>query len=611
MVRSVVVAVLVAAVGFGPPVAVAQTRPRPATRKPAAPAAKPVPTVAATAPVPAVLVAPPSDVTVVTSYTQGAQVSVNTTYLSDGRQRVEFPGLVSIGQCDLKRTVLVSLAAKRYRVQPDPAAAQTVAPLTSPLGLTPYGAEIAAALGGGVGAESPLAGFVETGGMPIAPAGAGRGMGQMAAMGPMGAPPKAGLVTITTTLTDTLERQTMFGLEARHIKTTVTRQTTGDVCDKTPLRTEIDAWYVDLPKTASSCGRTVPAAPEPAAPASDACQDRTDTRVVGDVTLGFPVKTVTTNLSGDGDKQESSTTTAEVTSLAISRLDPALFDVPAGYVEARSALELAPALATGSTLGDVLFGSTADGTSTATLKAAGVTRIGVLEPVNTSGRSSLKMRALRQELVAKFTKESFEAVPLGGTVHGTADATRLECDYVLATEVTEVKTSKPGKLSGVSRMTGGGPPKDRQAVRMTFRLYPTGGTATIKAAGDVKADNGGSFSLSSALRIAAFAGQLYMGLGGFGMMSAFGGMGGMGGMGMGMGMVNPMFALSRGGGMGAVGSTFFDPRSMAMSSMAMGFGGLGGMPDVGDPSEAEVQKVVSKALDDVVKDTTAQLKSGK
>jgi len=94
-------------------------------------------------------------------------------------------------------------------------------------------------------------------------------------------------------------------------------------------------------------------------------------------------------------------------------------------------------------------------------------------------------------------------------------------------------------------------------------------------------------------------------------MSAFGGMGGMGGMGMGMGMVNPMFALSRGGSMGAMGSTFFDPRSMAMSSMAMGFGGLGGMPGVGDPSEAEVQKGVSKALDDVVKDTTAQLKSGK
>ncbi len=41
------------------------------------------------------------------------------------------------------------------------------------------------------------------------------------------------------------------------------------------------------------------------------------------------------------------------------------------------------------------------------------------------------------------------------------------------------------------------------------------------------------------------------------------------------------------------------------------FNGLSGMPGLGGPSEAEVQKVVSKALDDVVKDATDRLKSGK
>ncbi len=589
MVRPFFVAVLIAVVGVLPPGTAAQpARPRQANRRPLAPApaAKPA---SPSLPVPVPPAAPPSDVTVVTSYTQGAQVSVNTTYLTDGRQRVEFPGLVSIGQCDLRRTVLVSPSARRYRVQPDATPAPEV---TAPA--VPDIAAMAAAMG----IALPPGALPQGQAMPGAPGD----------VGGVGASARTGLVTITTTLTDTLERQTMFGLEARRIKTTVTRQTTGEVCDKTPMRTEIDAWYVDLPKTASSCGRTAPATPDPSAASSDACQDRTDTRVVGDVTLGFPVKTVTTNSSGDGDKQESSTTTAEVTSLEISRLDRALFDVPAGYLEASSALELTPALATGSTLGDVLFGSTADGTSTATPRAAGVTRIGVLEPVNTSGRGSLKMRALRQELVARFSKAPFEAVPLGGSEQGTRDATRLECDYVLATEVTEVKTSKPGRLSSVSRMTGGGPPKDRQEVKVAFRLYPADGTGTITVAGNVKADNGGGFSLSSALRIAAFAGQLYMGLGGFGMASAFGGVGGMG---MGMGMVNPMFAMSRGGSIGAMGATFFDPRSMAMNSMALGFGGLGGIPGLGDPSEAEVQKVLSKALDDVVKDTTDKLKSTK
>ncbi len=599
MVRPLIVAALVAALGGGTAgPTVAQTPPRPAVKKPpvAAPAVKAAPPKPAPPPPPA---APPSDVKVVTSYTQGAQVSVNTTYLSDGRQRVEFPGLVAIGQCDLKRTVLVSPAAKRYRVQLDPVAAPEV---TTPA--MPAMADMTA-MAASMGIVLPPGAMAQGQAMPGFPAGG---------MTEPGVPQKNGVVTITTTLTDTLERQPMFGLEARRIKTTVTRQTTGDVCDKTPLRTEIDAWYVDLPKTASNCGRTPPAAPETPV-AADECRDRTETRVVGDVTLGFPVKTVTTNLSGEGNKQESSTTSAEVTSLEITRLDRALFDIPADFTEAKSALELAPAIATGSTLADVLFGSTADGTSTATPKPGGRVRTCVLEPVNTSGRSGLKMRALRQELVANFTKAPYEAVPLGGTVQVNGpDAARLECDYVLATELTEVKTSKPGKLSGVSRMTGGGPPKDRQEVKMAYRLYPADGTATITLAGDVKADNGGGFSIGSALRIAAFAGQLYMGFGGMGMMNAFGGMGGMGGMGMGMGMMNPMFAMSRGGGMGAMGSSFYDPRSMAMSSMAMGFGGMSGLPGMlgmSDPSEAEVQKVVSKALDDIAKSTTDKLKSGK
>lgn len=586
MVPNTVVAVVVAVFG-ATALATAQTPaappPRPKT-PPAAVAARKTPAkraavtpaaVGSGAPAPAAPAAPPTDVKVVTAYTQGAQVSVNTTYLGRDRQRVEFPGLVAIGQCDLQRTVLVSAETKRYRIQPDapPPAATTAPPVPD------------------------LAGMAAAMGVALPP---GAMPGDGFATG-MGEPVKRGLVTVTTTLTDTLERQTLFGLEARRITTVVTRQTSGDVCDKTPLRTEVDAWYVDLPAGAARCGSSPSAVPEPP-PGTDTCRDRVETRLVGDVTLGFPVKTITTNSSGDGDKQETTTTVAEVTALDIMRVDPTLFDVPAGYTEARSALELTPLLATGSTLADVLFGSTADGTSTATARRPGVTRIGVLAPVNTSARTTLAMAALRQDLVTKLTRGSVEAVPLGGSVHRAADAARLDCDYVLASEVTEVKTSKPGKL----RLPGGGPAKDRQEVRMAFRLYPADGTATIVAAGEVKADNGGGFSLTGALRLAAFAGQLYMGFGGMGMMSAFGGAGGMG---MGLGMVNPMFAMSRGGGMGALGSSFYDPRSAAMSSMAMGFGGLGGLPGLGDQSESEIRKVLGKAVDDVAKGAADGVKS--
>src|SRR5207342_3031816 len=115
-----------------------------------------------------------------TSYTQGAQVSQNMMYVQGPRQRVEFPGVVSLDQCDLKRSVMLNTSAKRYRVQPYTESSATPA-ATSP-------------------AVDPE-------------------MAQMASMGQKA--PKGGVITITTTLTDTLERQPMFGLEARRVKTVV------------------------------------------------------------------------------------------------------------------------------------------------------------------------------------------------------------------------------------------------------------------------------------------------------------------------------------------------------------------------------------------------------
>src|SRR5437764_183494 len=152
-----------------------KTRPAaPAKPKPAAPAPAP----AAPAPEP---VAPPSDVRMVSTYTQGAQVFQSTTSIKGGRQRVEFPGMVTIRQCDLQRTIMLNPAAKRYRVETDaaaPSASQSVASTASP--------------------AFQNAGFG-------------------------GQPPRGGVVTITTTLTDTLERQKMLGLDARRVKTVITK----------------------------------------------------------------------------------------------------------------------------------------------------------------------------------------------------------------------------------------------------------------------------------------------------------------------------------------------------------------------------------------------------
>jgi len=509
-------------------------KPPASTTKPATPA----PAAAKPAPEPP---KPATDVRFKTVTTQGPQVSENVTYLQGPRQRVEFPGVVNLEQCDLKRSVLLNTAAKKYRIQP-------------------Y-SEIAAA-----SASSP-------------------------AVDPATQQAKPGVVTMMTTLTDTLERQPMYGLEARHVKTTVVKQMAGSVCDKTPFKMEIDAWYVDLPEQ-SQCVRPTVAPPS----AAGGCTDRVEAQTVGDVKLGFPVKLSTTTVVGDGDKAVTTTAVQEVSELSITRLEKSLFEVPGDYAEAKSTAEIVPSIAKGGGIADALFGSTADGSSTAAPKKSGVTRIGVLEPVNKTDKD-LYTGAMRTDLVSKFSKSGYEALPLSGSSPAEADdqAAKLGCDYVVLAEVTEVKVSKPNKIGGMLNKASGSTTKDNTEVKVDYKLFPVGSAQNAKISGTAKGSNGG-FGVGSALKLAAFAGQMYLT-----MMTG----------GMGMGMMNPMMGMA--GGMGGGGGRYFDPRAMAMTSVFSGLGGSGmggmpGMPGAGtDPSDADMRDTVSEALGNAAKATMDQI----
>ena len=521
----------------------------PATAKPAAPAtAKPAtPATAKLAPAPP---KPATDVRLKTSYTNGAQISQNVTYLQGPRQRVEFPGVVSIDQCDLKRTIMLNSSAKRYR--------------TMPYGEPASQAASSAAADPAMGAP----------GMPQTPA-------------------RGGVITMTTSLTDTLERQQMFGLEARRVKTVIVRQASSTACDKTALKVEMDTWYVDLPEQ-SACTRPPAAAPPPPTPDAASCTDRVEARTVGDVRLGFPVKSTTTTTTGEGNKAEAISSSQEVTELEVTRLDRALFEIPSGYVEASSSAEIVPALGRGG-LADALMGSTADGTSSATPKKPGTIRIGVLEPVNKTERD-LAPGSLRQELVSRFNKAPYEALAVAGSSPAAIeqDAVRLECDYLLLVEITEAKTSKASKIGGMMQKVSGEGAKENHDVKLDYKLFPVGSTQKPQMSGNAKASNGG-FGVGSALRLAAFAGQMYLS------------MGMMGGMGMGM---NGMMGM--GGGAGPMAGGLYDPRMSAMSSMATSFGagmpgGMQGMPGSVDPSEQKMQETVNEALGNAAKATMEQL----
>src|SRR5205085_7951915 len=95
--------------------------------------------------------------------------------------------------------------------------------------------------------------------------------------------------------------------------------------------------------------------PRPAAPpmrrARPDCVDQVRFKRTGTARLGFPVSVTTrikTGGEGAHDAEASAmmgggmTNTIEVTDISTVTLDPALFDIPAGYTEAASMQELYP-----------------------------------------------------------------------------------------------------------------------------------------------------------------------------------------------------------------------------------------------------------------------------
>jgi hypothetical protein len=536
------------------------------TPTPSKPAKKKAP-VAKTAPAPVSAKAPeppppppPTDVRLHTNMTTGAQVSETTTLIRGPRQRVEFPGMTVISQCDLNRTLQLNDQSKHFIVQKH----QTAEPASSPEG------------------DAAL---------------------QQAMSGHKPQPPKGGVVTYTTTLTDTGEKKEFFGREARHVKTVTVGESTENACSKVKQRIEVDAWYLDVPSTMAGC--TPKAEVKPAAKSADACVDRVETRTVGDAKLGLPVLSTTTTTTGEGVEQDSSAVKIEVDKMEVTRLDPALFDAPADYTEVASYSDLIPSMASGGTLADALLGSVKNGTRQVRPKEAGAIRIGVAEPVNKSQRDISGQR-VQDELVGNF-KRPYEAVPLFGATPQELqkDAQTKECDHILVATVDEAKTSHPSKAGGfLKAMSGDGPPKDTHEIKMDYKLVDVSAPDKVESASMTKASSGGGFGLKSALKLAAFAGQMYMGFGmNRMMMGQFGGaLGATSLMGGGMsGMFNPT--------MGAMNMVMSGASSMAMSSM---MGGAGGGTDMaGMQSDQGFRETMSKALDNVSDGVTAALgKSG-
>ncbi|MFI5104680.1 MAG: hypothetical protein ACHP79_07135, partial [Terriglobales bacterium] len=143
-----------------------------------------------------------------------------------------------------------------------------------------------------------------------------------------------GTVTYTSEVVDLGEKKQMFGYNARHLKITITAESSKSACSAVKQKYEIDGWYIDLPGQVD-CQRF-----SPFTKTVQGCQDKLLFSQKGKIKPGYPVQETLTLLNGDDPPV---TLTSEVTELKKGPLDAALFDVPADFHQVATSAELSGA----------------------------------------------------------------------------------------------------------------------------------------------------------------------------------------------------------------------------------------------------------------------------
>ena len=401
------------------------------------------------------------DIKIKTKTNMAGQAAEGATYIKGSRQRTSqnFGGAYSLDtltQCDLKRMIQINDRAKKYMVSPLVAESSSEA----------------------AGRPQPD---------PSQPAATRRG----------------GVITYTTTITDTGERKSFFGYNARHLKSVMTTDSTPNACSPVKMRIETDGWYIEFEYdvSCSSDGQYMPRSPYGARPE---CQDEVRFKRVGAAKLGYPVLVTTTIYDENG--RVTSTSTTEVVELSKATLDASLFDIPAGYTEAKDYQELMGIPAVGSMSGPGQMpegsrsGSAASAMGAGQAKAPGTIRVGVVA-VNNKTSGSPSTDTVRGALIGSLNGSNINAVPIDSSSASAieAEAKQKGCDYILYTDIAQLKKSgsKVGGLLG--RAAGVGGAGEKYEARLEFRLVATGSTSPqLTSSSTAKEEGGEDASLTAA-----------------------------------------------------------------------------------------------------------------
>jgi hypothetical protein len=316
---------------------------------------------------------------------------------------------------------------------------------------------------------------------------------------------RGGVVTYTTTITDTGERKNFFGYTARHLKSVMTADSSPDACSPVKLRIETDGWYIDFDADIS-CSTDGQYAPQFGG-AKPECQDETRFKRVGTAKLGYPVLVTTTIYDQNGSV--TSTSTAEVVDISKATLDASLFDVPAGYTQAKDYQELMGIPAVGSmadrssmptesSMESASSASSAMGAAQA--KRLGMIRVGVVAINNKTDRSP-STDSVRSALIGSISGSNIEAVAIDSNSASAieAEAKQKGCDYILYTDIAQLKKSgsKVGGLLG--RASGVGVGGEKYEARLDFKLIAVGGSSPqLTSSSTAKEEGAEEVSLTAA-----------------------------------------------------------------------------------------------------------------
>src|SRR5215469_6178816 len=287
-----------------------------------------------------------ADSRVKTKYTTGGQSTETTVYTKDSRQRFDAgPGIAMINQCDVQRSIQLFEQRKSYMVFPTDGQSNQ----------------------GGTPAPGPSTG---------------------------------GVVTYTVTITDTGERKTMFGHNARHMKSVSIKDAGPNTCNPGRETLEFDGWYIDYEPEVPMCLANTNKIRAP--PSQPRCNDEVKVNQTGDGKLGYPLSYTLKTTKEDGS---STVMEMQVTDFSTSTLDSNLFEIPTGYSELKSAADFSAAL------GAHLNAAGAPATVPAGPKPSGNVRVGVAELTN---HGSASTPSTRDQLVAALAASHVDAVPLQG-----------------------------------------------------------------------------------------------------------------------------------------------------------------------------------------------------